>query len=317
MGRTETLPARAGATRARRSARRGGYAIFLLPGLILFTLVILLPLVANIGISFTRWRGVGMPTWVGLSNYAQLMGDATFWASFRNNLAMIVAMAIIPTAIGLVLASLLFDVVARAFRRGEAVSSFFRAGFYLPQVLPVAVAGVVWGWIMQPRSGALNVILEAVGLGALAHNWLGDRATALPAVMAIMVWFQIGYPLVIFMAGLQRVDPEVLEAAAIDGATWLQRFLFITLPHIRPEIFVVLLTTTIAALKVFGPIFVLTRGGPGRATIVPSYFAYQNFFEKANVGYGAAIATIITLIIVLLTVVFINVQTRRELEEAS
>lgn len=307
----------AGVARAGRSARRGGYMVFLLPGLVLFALVILLPLAVNVGISFTRWRGVGAPAWVGLANYAQLMGDATFWASFRNNLAMIVAMTVIPTLIGLLLAALLFDVVARAFRRGDAVSSFFRAGLYLPQVLPVAVAGVVWGWILQPRTGALNLILESVGLGALAHNWLGDAATALPSVMAIMVWFQIGYPLVIFMAGLQRVDPEVLEAAAIDGATWFQRFFYITIRQIQPEIFVVVLTTTIAALKVFGPIFVLTRGGPGRATIVPSYFAYQNFFEKANVGYASAIATIMTAIIILLTVVFINVQTRRELEEGA
>ena len=101
-----------------------------------------------------------------------------------------------------------------------------------------------------------------------------------------MIWFQIGYPLVIFMAGLQRVDPQLYEAAELDGASWLQRFLRITIHLIRPEILVVLLTTTIAALKVFGPIFVLTRGGPGTATIVPSYFAYQNFFEKASVGYG-------------------------------
>jgi len=115
--------------------------------------------------------------------------------------------------------------------------------------------------------------------------------------MMIMIWFQIGYPLVIFMAALQRVDPEILEAAALDGAGRYQKFSKITVRLIQPEVYVVVLTTTIHALKVFGQIYVLTRGGPGTATIVPSYFAYQNFFEKANVGYGSAISTIMTVII--------------------
>jgi raffinose/stachyose/melibiose transport system permease protein len=290
-----------------------GYAVFLLPGIVAFLLIIILPFLANIGISFTRWTGVGMPTWIGLANYQKAAGDAPFWASFRNNLAMIVAVTIIPTIIGLLLSAILFDYIANKFSKG--VSSFFRAGYYLPQILPVAIAGVVWSWILQPDTGALNWLLRSVGLTSLAHNWLGDAATALLTVMAIMVWFQIGYPLVIFMAALQRVDPELLEAAAIDGATWSQRFYYITVHLIRPEIYVVVLTTTIHALKIFAQIFVLTRGGPGTATLVPSYFAYQNFFEKANVGYGSAIATVMTLIIVVLTAIFINVQSKQGLAE--
>jgi raffinose/stachyose/melibiose transport system permease protein len=242
------------------------------------------------------------------------MGDSSFWASFRNNLILIVAITIIPTIVGLLLSAILFDYIANKF--GKGIANFFRATFYLPQILPVAIAGVVWRWILQPGdSGALNSILKSVGLGSLVFNWLGDASTALPSVMGIMVWFQIGYPLVIFMAALQRVDPELLEAAAIDGATWLQKFYYITIHLIRPEIFVVVLTTTIYALKIFGQIFVLTRGGPGTATLVPSYFAYQNFFEKANVGYGSTITTIMAIIIILLTVVFINMQTKQELAE--
>jgi raffinose/stachyose/melibiose transport system permease protein len=127
-----------------------------------------------------------------------------------------------------------------------------------------------------------------------------------------MVWVQIGYPLVMFMAGLQRVPPELYEAADLDGAGWWQRFTRIAIHHIRPEIYIVLITTTIAALKIFGQIFVLTRGGPGNATLVPSYFAYQNYFERANVGYGSAISTVLTVLIVLLTFVFLRIQTRGE-----
>lgn len=295
---------------ARRSR---GYTAYLVPGIVAFVLIIVVPLVTNAGVSFTAWRGVGAPQWIGLENYRRLMGDATFWASFRHIAGLIVAMAIIPTLIGLVLASTLFDHVSRV--HGQRAASFLRAGYYLPQVLPVVIAGVVWAWILNPTYGALNQALEALGAGGLARNWLGDQSTALLAVMGVMIWFQIGYPLVVFMAGLQRVEPELYEAASLDGASWWQRLRHITVPMIRPEIFVVLLTTTIAALKIFGPIYVLTRGGPGRATIVPSYLAYQNFFEIANVGYGAAIATVLTLLIIALTTVFLRAQFNRDANE--
>ncbi|MFC6079979.1 carbohydrate ABC transporter permease [Sphaerisporangium aureirubrum] len=289
------------------SARRG-YWLYLIPGAVLFLAVVIVPFLMNIATSFTRWSGFGTPRWIGLDNYKRLLTDETFWASFQHNVALIVAMAVVPTAAGLVLAAALFDYIGRRF--GTRTASALRAAYYLPQVLPVAVAGVVWGWMLHPEYGALNEILQAVGLGSLAANWLGDPDLALATVMAIMVWFQLGYPVVIFMAGLQRADPALHEAAEIDGASWWRRFWHVTVPQIRPEIFVVLLTCTIAALKVFGPIFVLTRGGPGRATIVPSYFSYLNFFEKANVGYGSAIATVLALIIVVVTFLFLRVQER-------
>jgi len=293
------------------SAPNKGYWVFLVPGAIALVLIIILPFLVNVGVSFTHWNGVSSPTWIGLGNYEKLMGDSTFWASFKNNLYIIVAMVIIPVIIGLLLAAFLYDYVSSKLGKGTA--SFFRAGYYLPQILPVAIAGVVWRWIMQPNWGVLNWMLNSVGLES--QNWLGDADLAIYSVMAIMIWFQIGYPLVIFMAALQRVDPDLYEAASVDGATWFDKFFYITIHQIRPEIFVVVLTTLIASLKVFAQIFVLTRGGPGRATIVPSYFAYQNFFEKANVGYGASIATVMTVIIILLTVIFINAQSSQETQE--
>lgn len=289
-----------------------GYWVFLLPGAVALLLVIIIPFLINVGISFTEWNGITEPTWIGLDNYEKAAHDKTFWMSFQNNLYVIVAMTIIPTITGLFLAAFLYDFVANKI--GNRVASVFRAGYYLPQILPVAIAGVVWRWILQPRWGVLNWLLDQVGMEP--RNWLGDADIAIYSVMGIMVWFQIGYPLVIFMAALQRVDPELYEAASVDGANWLEKFVHITIHQIRPEIFVVVLMTLIHSLKIFAQIFVLTRGGPGRATIVPSYFAYQNFFEKANVGYGATIATIMTAIIILLTVLFINVQSRQELREA-
>lgn len=294
-------------TRRRRDGR--GYLPYLVPGVLLFVAVIAVPLVMNVGISFTRWQGVGDPDWVGLDQYRKLFSDETFWISFRNNAALILAMAVVPTFIGLLLATALFDVVAK---RHPRTTTALRAAFYLPQVLPAVVAGVVWGWILHPEYGSANELLRFLGLGDWTQNWLGDEKTALLSVMFVLVWIQIGYPLVIFMAGLQRVDPQLYEAAALDGASWWQRLWSVTVPQIRQEIFVVLLTCTIAALKSFDKIFVLTRGGPGGSTNTPAYFSFQNFFEKANVGYGAAIATVLTVIIGGLAFVFLRLQNREE-----
>jgi raffinose/stachyose/melibiose transport system permease protein len=288
--------------------RNRGYVVFLVPGVVGSLAVIVLPLVMTVGISFTHWQGVGTPQWAGLANYSRLLGDDNFWGSFGHILLLIVAMAVVPTLLGLVLAAVLFDYIAKAF--GARLASVFRSGLYLPQVIPVAVTGIIWGWILHPSYGALNRILDSVGLGSLAHNWLGDPSYALPSLMAIMIWVQLGYPVVMFMAGLQRIDPELYEAADLDGASWWQRFRHITVHLIRPEFYVVLVTTTIAALKIFGPVYVLTRGGPSDATLVPSYFAYKNFFQQANVGYGSAISTTLTLIIIVLAIMFIRVQHR-------
>lgn len=297
---------------ARHPARRPrtSYALFLLPGALAALAVIVVPFLMNTAVSFTRWQGVGDPTWTGLANYRDLLDDAEFWASFRHSLFMVVAMAAVPTVVGLVLAAALFDYVAKHF--GSRIATVLRACFYLPQVLPIAVAGIVWSWILAPDNGSLNALLKAVGLGSWQQDWLGDPDIALYSVMGVMVWVQLGFPLVVFMAGLQRVDPQLYEAAELDGAGWWRRFWHITLPQIRPEIYVVLTWCTIAALKVFGAVYVLTKGGPGGATDVPSYFSFTTFFEKTQVGYGAAISTVLTVIILVLSLAFLRLQTRAE-----
>jgi len=294
------------------SSLNKGYTIFLIPGIIVFLTMIFLPLAANLVISFTRWQGVGPLVWTGLANYQKAMNDPNFWASFKNNLSLITWMTVIPTIIGLVLAAFLFDFISNKF--GQGVASFFRAGFYLPQIIPVVVAAIVWKWIFQPDWGVLNWFLKSLGMQP--HDWLGDSSTALLAIGIVMVWVQIGYPLVIFMAGLQRLDPELYEAASIDGAKWLERFCFITIPLLQPEIYVVVLTTIIATLKIFGPVFAMTKGGPGDATYVASYFSYKNFFETSNVGYGSTMSTVLTIIVVLITVGYIRLQLRQQARES-
>lgn len=298
----------------RRRRLDRGYPFFLVPAAVLFTAVIAVPFAMNIGISFTKWQGVGPMRFVGLDNYSRLWHDTVFWSSFRHNVYLVLAMAVVPTAFGLLVAAALFDFIAKRF--GPRTASVLRACIYLPQVMPLAVMGVVWGWILAPGDGVLNSVLRDVGLGSLAQDWLGDPNTALYSVMAIMVWIQLGFPVVIFMAALQRADPALAEAAELDGAGWSRRFWSVTVPQIRPEIYVVLLMCTIAALKAFAPIYVLTRGGPGTSTDIPSYYSYQNFFEKTQVGYGAAIATVLTVLTLIVTTVFIIVQNRNQEGEA-
>ena len=291
-----------------------GFWWYLVPGFVMLTGIILIPLAWNVYLSFTSYRGIRPPIWIGLTNWDALIHDQVFWQSFSNSVAMIIAMVVIPTLVGLVLAAMLFDLIGKKF--GGGLASFLRATYYLPQILPVVIAAIVIGWIMRPENGALNIFLKTVGLGCLQQNWLGNPDTALISIMVIMVWVQLGYPVVIFMAALQRVDPELYEAAELDGANWFQRFRSITVSIIRPEIYVVSLTCTIAALKVFGPIYTLTRGGPGTSTIVPSYYSYSQFFQTQQVGYGATISTALTVLIVIIAFFFIMAQNRAERRES-
>jgi len=298
----ESRPARS------RSQRTRGYWTYLIPGAVGLAAVVFIPFGMNVYLSLTRYRGVGSAQFIGVENYVRLFGDPTFWASFINSLVFIFAMAIIPTALGVVIAAVLFDFIAPRF--GTRLSSFMRALFYLPQILPIAVAGVLWKWMYQPEYGVLNSFLEAIGFDDQQQNWLGDPDVAIWAVVGVLIWVQIGYTVVIFMAGLARVDPSLHEAAELDGAGWITRFRIITLNQLRPEIAVVIITTSVAALKVFAPIYVLTQGGPGTSTMVPAYFSYYNFFTTTQVGYGAAIATVLAIVVTIIAVGLLIFQTR-------
>lgn len=295
-----------------RKGGTAGYWLYLLPGFVLLLVIVVIPLIFNVYLTFTKWRGVRTPEFIGLENWFKIFTDEDFWTSFTNSVWMVLAMVVIPTTIGLIVAALLFDVVGRKF--GGKVGSFLRATYYLPQILPIAVAGIVIGWMFRPgATGSVNQMLAALGIPA--YDWLGQMPSALLVLMGVLVWVQIGYPIVVFMAALQRVDPELYEAAELDGANWHQRFTAITLNIIRPEVFVVTLTCTIAALKVFGPVYVITQGGPAGATLVPAYYAYTEFFTKRNIGYGATIATVLTILVFVVSIIFIRVQSSLERKE--
>ena len=188
-------------------------------------------------------------------------------------------------------------------------AAFLRGSYYLPQILPIAVAGFMWSWILDTDGGALNAVLTAIGV-ASPPDWLGSADVAIYGIMLMLIWLQLGYPVVIFMAALGRVDPSIYEAADVDGASWWSQFTRITLPELKPEIFIVTLTALVGALKVFAPILILTGGGPEGSTVVPSYYAYRNFFELSRVGYGAAISNVMALLILVIAIGMLVFQRR-------
>ena len=299
--------------RKKKSGSGGGNAVYyfyLIPGMISFLVVVGGAFFYNVYISFTKWNGLGHPRWVGMQNYQKLMHDEVFWQSFIHAFYFIVAMSIIPTFLGVFLAALLFDYIAPRF--GNKSAAYMRAGLYMPQIVPLTITGIMWAWLLQPTSGVINTFLTSIGLERYALDWLGGEKTAIISLSVIMVWIQIGYTIVIFMSGMSRLDPSLHEAAQIDGASWFQRFRVITWAQLGPEISVVLLTTTVAALKVFAPVYVMTGGGPGTATQVPAFFSYFHFFTTTKVGYGAAVATVLAVILTIMAVIILNIQNRQQ-----
>lgn len=264
----------------------------------------------NIGISTVSWFGYGpIRRFVGFQNYVEVFSDKGFWDAFAHAFLLVIPMAIIPTLLGLFLASLMFDFLATQF--AKKVSTFVRASLYLPQIIPVMISGLIWRFILDPELGSLNLLLKSIGLGALAKDWTHDPAAATFSLAFVLVWIQLGYTVVIFLSGLSRLNPYVLEAAQMDGANWWQRFRFITSRELAPEISVVLLTSVVGALKIFAPVYYVTGGGPDGATMVPSTYSFNAFFGGNRVGYASAVTVILAAVITIVALVIVRVQRKQ------
>lgn len=280
--------------------------LYLAPGLLIYLVFIFYPVLETIRTSFYRWDGFSQNReFIGLENYLVLLNDRLFLTALAHNLVFIIFYSLLPILIGLLLASLL----GRQPIRGLA---FFRAGLFLPQVLSMVVVGVIWRWIFNPVFGPLNAFLRAVGLDSLAISWLGDFRWALPAVGLVGTWVQYGFCMVLFLAGIQRLPLDYFEASELDGANGFQQFRYITLPSLRPEIGVALVTTIIAALRVFDLVYVTTRGGPGDRTLVAAFLVYRAAFQQNRIGYAAAVATVLTLIILGISYLVLRFQAQEE-----
>ncbi|MCP2259066.1 raffinose/stachyose/melibiose transport system permease protein [Streptoalloteichus tenebrarius] len=273
--------------------RRVAY-LYLLPALVVNALFLLFPLGRGAWISLFDWDGLTLGHWAGWDNYRALVADAGLRAAFGHVAVLLVFFSALPIAIGLVLATALH----RARVRGMA---FFRTALFLPQVVAMVVVGVAWRGIYAP-DGALNGALRALGLGSWATSWLGDSDTALVAVGFVGTWVQSGLAVVLFLGGIGRIPRELFEAARLDGAGALREFRSVVVPSLRAEIGVAATLTTIAALRTFDLVYVMTpQGGPGRSTTVPAYEIYHRAFHSGQVGSAAALGVALTALSFLVT----------------
>ena len=290
----------------RRSWRRyrAGF-LFVLPALLLYLVFMVYPFFRSIYFSFTSWNGV-LPykEWVGLANYRELVQDSLFWLSLQHTVIWVVVGTIAPIVIGMLLAILLW-------RRPKGFT-LFRTIFFMPQVLSTVVIGIIWNWIYNPIFGILNEGLDAVGLEDISRGWLGDPDVALYAVLVAAIWATIGLCFVIFLAGLQNVSKDLLEAATIDGANAWQRFWNVTVPQMASVINVVVALLLIWGFSVFDVIFVMTGGGPANATEVLATLTYKEAFTLNNVGYASSISVVITILSLIASVTFIRLRERQE-----
>jgi len=279
--------------RAPGEPRAIGY-LYILPALALYGTFLLYPFGQSVWLSLLHWDGLTRATWAGFGNYTDLFTDPSLRAPFVHALVLLLFSAVLPVAIGLLLAA----VMSRFRVKGM---TFFRTVLFLPQVLALVVVGVAWRSVLAP-DGLLNNALKAVGLGSLTRAWLGDYTWALPAVGAVGTWVETGLCMVLFLAGAQRIPRELYEAARIDGAGAIREFFSVTLPGLRAEMAVALTLTVVAGLRNFDLIYITTSGGPGNSTSVPAYEVYHRAFETNQVGSAAAVGVALTVLIFALTV---------------
>ena len=288
-----TLPHR----RARRQETTIGW-LFAMPALVMYAMFVLLPLVLSIQYSFLRWNGIGPMTWVGLKNYQTILEVPNLLGSIVNAFELVIFFSFIPVTLGLILASLVHRV---APGRLGAVA---RTVLFLPQVIPLVAAGIIWGWLLA-LPGLINQILKGIGLGAIARAWLGDFVWALPSVGLIGIWVVLGFCTVLLLTGITKIDPSLYESAGIDGAGWFTEFIQITVPLLRHEIGVCLTVTVIAALAAFDIVYVTTAGGPGNSTAVPGIQIYILAFTEQRIGLASALAV---MLMILVLVVILPIQ---------
>jgi raffinose/stachyose/melibiose transport system permease protein len=268
--------------------------LYVAPALAFALIFLIVPTFQTAWYSLFEWNGLTAATWTGFQNYIDIVQDKDLRDSFLHVGVLVIFYAFVPIAIAL----LLTMVISRAHAlRGM---SFFRTVLFLPQVIASVVVATTWLSIYSPN-GLLNTALRAIGLDSLTRVWLGDFTTALVSVGFVGTWLNVGLCLVLFLSGVGNVQPELFEAARLDGANSFQEFFGITLPALRGQITVALTLTVVSSLKTFDLVYITTRGGPGNSTSVPAYEAYSRAFNSGQVGSAASVAIVLTLGILLIT----------------
>lgn len=277
--------------------------LFLLPALLVFTFVNWYPMAITVINSFQKVTLTGATTWVGFHNYARMFGNPMFVTAWKNVLGFAILSILIGFMVPVVLALMMNEL------RG-ALSGFFRGIVYLPVLIPIAVALLVWRHIYNPDAGILNSALKAVGIPG--QLWLQNPALAKPSIVVIMTWLGAGSTVLIYLAALQEIPTEIYEASEVDGFSILQRIWYLTLPLISTRMVILLILQLIAVAQVFTEPFILTQGGPANSTFTPVLEIYRTAFDRSDFGLAAAWSVSMLVILGAVSTLYVWLQYRRQ-----
>ncbi len=265
--------------------------VFLLPSLLGILIFNFVPTLTSFYLSFTKWNLLGVPQFIGLNNYQSLVADPLFYKVFAQTLYFVFGTVILEVILSLLIAVGLNNLVF-----GKAL---LRTVYFLPVVSSMVAVAILWNWIFDPAFGFLNYILKTVGIDPIF--WLSDPTWALPSIIMVSVWKNLGYSTVLFLSGLQTLPTDCMEAASVDGAKPAQIFFKVTIPLLSPTIFLVTIMAFINAFQTFDSVYILTSGGPQNTTNLMVYWLYKNAFEFYNMGRASAIAYVLFLVILTIT----------------
>ena len=282
---------------------------FILPFFVLYTIFTIWPVIKGAHVSLHKWGLMGKQRFVGFDNYAKLFTDRNFIGALRHTFTFVII-----TAPLLVIVALLLALLAN---RPTKLKKFLRICYYLPCVLSVSVASFIARYLFAPYRGFINGVLHGLGLMApgVVLQWLQDAHLVWVTISSMTVWWTVGFSMMLYLSALQEIQPQLLEAAAIDGAGKPQQLFFITLPLLKPTTWLVILLQVIACFKVFGQIYMITGGGPATSTRPLIQYIYETAFNKNNMGYAAAMSYVLFFILVILSLIQQYIQRRGEREE--
>ncbi len=277
--------------------------ILIAPALIIFTFIVLTPLIGTAGLSFTRWNGFGAPKFAGFDNYSRAFADLVFIKSFKNVAIYIVVTLFVEVLVGLVLAGILSSRVR---------TTVYRVALFVPVMLPMVVVSVLWRFIYNPDFGIINAVVRKLGSEEFSQVWLGDTKTALLSICFVSGWVYSGFYLAIFTAGLQRVPRDIIESAQLDGASDSKVFWKIKVPMIRSVREVSALLCITGGIQGFDLFYVMTGGGPYYTTEVPTTYMVRSVFRDQEIGYGSTLAILLTAIVLLVGLIFMRIRKKNE-----
>lgn len=280
---------------------------FLAPAVLIYTGVVIYPLIQSFALSTYQWRGLSnRKTYVGAGNFVKLAHDDIFWKAVRNNISLLVVGGIIILAIAVS--------VAHGIQGNSRLSKTLRSIVLFPQMISLVAVSILWLFILNPEFGLVTSFLNAVGLKGLVHTWLGESQTALPSVGVAFAWYAVGFYIMLFAAGLKSIPADIYEASALDGAVGLRRFWKVTWPMLWSVKRIAVVHLAITVVNVFALVYLMTQGGPDHSTEVMLTYLYSNAFQYSQFGYATAIA-VANFVIVMLIAVAILMAFRRDPSE--